>query len=332
MIIGFPHRPGSGGPGSFQRRFEKKLIENGFKVVYKDDNIPPDLCFIIGGTKKLGWLLHLKKNNIPIIHRLDGLVWLHRKSFTGIKDLLRKEISRILIKTLHGYYADYIVYQSFFVAKWWDKVGFKKNKKYDIIYNGVDIDTFKPNKNSTGEGIDLLAIEGNIDYSPFAIDLLNFLQLELVQNGHFNSLIVYGEFAYKNNRDRLNADIIFKGKINRDDVQQAYKSSIYLSLDVNAACPNTVIEALSSGIPVVGFDTGALKELVPDNCGKVVPYGGNPWKLDKPKFDNIASGCLKVLKNWEQFSNNARIHAENKFDISTIFNQYIEVINKMNKK
>ena len=44
--------------------------------------------------------------------------------------------------------------------------------------------------------------------------------------------------------------------------------------------PNSVIEALACGLPVVSFDTGALPELVTPGAGRVVAYGGDPWRLD----------------------------------------------------
>lgn len=43
----------------------------------------------------------------------------------------------------------------------------------------------------------------------------------------------------------------------RENVNDAMFGSIYLSLDINPACPNTVIEALACGAPVVAFDTGS---------------------------------------------------------------------------
>jgi glycosyltransferase involved in cell wall biosynthesis len=47
------------------------------------------------------------------------------------------------------------------------------------------------------------------------------------------------------------------------------------SADLNAACPNSVIEALACGTPVLGYDTGALPEMVPPKSGRIAHYGGN---------------------------------------------------------
>ena len=54
----------------------------------------------------------------------------------------------------------------------------------------------------------------------------------------------------------------------------------------NKPCPNSVIEALASGVPVVGYNSGSLKELV-GNAGIILPYtGGDPNKMEGPNCSN----------------------------------------------
>ena len=86
--IAFPHPPGHGGHGSFQTRFEKALRAADWTVVYAQDRVVPDVVMVIGGTKRLGWLWRMKRKEVPIIHRLDGLAWLHRRQ--NVKTLLAR--------------------------------------------------------------------------------------------------------------------------------------------------------------------------------------------------------------------------------------------------
>ena len=41
--------------------------------------------------------------------------------------------------------------------------------------------------------------------------------------------------------------------------------SVYLGLERNLPCPNSVVESLASGTPVVGYVTGSLPEPVPED-------------------------------------------------------------------
>jgi hypothetical protein len=72
---------------------------------------------------------------------------------------------------------------------------------------------------------------------------------------------------------------------------------VLFSTDLNAACPNSVIEAMACGLPVLAYDTGALAEIVQDGAGEVVPYGADHWQLEDPQVPPLAEACLKILQD-----------------------------------
>lgn len=328
MTIAFPHEPQThGGPSSFQIRIENVLKKRGWKIIYANNlsKEKPDVVFVVGGTRKIGWLIKQKLSGIPVILRLDGMNWLHHKIKVPIKKWLINEIRNIVFQIIRSFLATHIIYQSYFVQQWWNKKGWKTNADCTVIKNGVNIDKFKPaeTQNNTRS---LLAVEGNLDYSPYSIKLLNLIQEHLIGQSKFDSLVLYGGFQSKQNREKLNKEINYKGIVSRAKLPSVYQNAIYLSLDVNAACPNTVIEAMASGLPVIGFDTGALGELVPQEAGEIVPYGSDPWELGFPNAENLFNAALKVRGNWENYSQAARKHAEDNFDIEKIVNKYVEII------
>ena len=98
------------------------------------------------------------------------------------------------------------------------------------------------------------------------------------------------------------------------------------SADINAACPNSVIEALACGLPVAAFDTGALPELVPPQAGCVVPYGGDPWRLDPPDIDGLADSALQVLAQLPDYRRAARQHAEVNLGLERMLDGYLPVL------
>jgi len=101
---------------------------------------------------------------------------------------------------------------------------------------------------------------------------------------------------------------------------------VLFSADLNAACPNSVIEALACGSPVAGFDTGALNELVIGDAGRLVPYGGDPWNLEKPDVPALASATAEMLRDQPRFRLAARMHAERALGIENMIDGYLKAL------
>jgi glycosyltransferase involved in cell wall biosynthesis len=119
----------------------------------------------------------------------------------------------------------------------------------------------------------------------------------------------------------------FLGVIPREQIPALARSShLMYCAEVNPPCPNSVIEALACGLPVVGFDSGSLKELVTQEAGRVVPYGGDPWKLETPDVAALALSAADVLMNQEQFRAAARKRAESAFGLEQMTEAYLKVL------
>jgi glycosyltransferase involved in cell wall biosynthesis len=99
------------------------------------------------------------------------------------------------------------------------------------------------------------------------------------------------------------------------------------SADINAACPNSVIEALACGLPVVAFDTGALSELVQEGAGKIVSYGGDPWRLESPDVSALERAAVEILREQDTFRHAARARAEAAFSLDQMVESYLDVFN-----
>jgi len=101
---------------------------------------------------------------------------------------------------------------------------------------------------------------------------------------------------------------------------------VLFSADLNAACPNAVVEALACGLPVVAFDTGALPELIQNDAGRVVPYGSNYWNLEPPDIPALATAAAHILTNQEHYRAAARAHAAANFGLDAMVEQYLEAL------
>jgi glycosyltransferase involved in cell wall biosynthesis len=117
------------------------------------------------------------------------------------------------------------------------------------------------------------------------------------------------------------------GIIPNVEIPQVDRSAhLLFSSDINAACPNSVIEAMACGTPVIAFDTGALAEMIADQAGLTVPYGGNPWKLEPPDIPALARAALDVFSDPGRYRAGARKRAEAIFDVNRMVDRYLKAI------
>jgi hypothetical protein len=87
-------------------------------------------------------------------------------------------------------------------------------------------------------------------------------------------------------------------------------------------CPNTVIEALSQGCPVVCSSVGGTRELVGD-FGIVVDDGRfdfDPFDHDAPPRIDVSN---VVLPDQRSLGKHAQI------DVTTVANEYVELIKEI---
>jgi glycosyltransferase involved in cell wall biosynthesis len=121
--------------------------------------------------------------------------------------------------------------------------------------------------------------------------------------------------------------IHWAGLVPRHQIPELDRSAHLLySADLNAACPNAVIEALACGTPVAAFDTGALAELVTEEAGRIVPYGGDPWRLDRPDIPALAHAAAEILDNQPRWRAGARARAEQVFGLDKMVASYLQVL------
>jgi glycosyltransferase involved in cell wall biosynthesis len=119
----------------------------------------------------------------------------------------------------------------------------------------------------------------------------------------------------------------FLDAIPREQIPWVMRSShLLFSAEVNPPCPNSVIEALACGLPVIGFDTGSLSEIVQREAGVLAPYGTNSWKLEKPDISALVSAAEEVLEDQPHFRKYAREQAEAKFGLDQMVEEYLRVL------
>jgi glycosyltransferase involved in cell wall biosynthesis len=327
-----PHYSGLSGPTSFQRKFAWGLEKKGYKISYSLKDRPYSAVLVIGGIKDLNGLRLAKRSGVPIIQRLDGMNWLHRKLPTGIRHFIKAEYGNFMLELIRRRFADRIVYQSRFSKEWWERARGSLPVPDCIIYNGVDLKLFSPEGSSLrpSDHFRILMVEGNLGGGyetglETAVELVNRLEswvekpVELVVAGKISSSLV------EKWRTKTKKTVHFTGPLDNFQIPELNRSAHLLySSDLNPACPNSVIEALACGLPVAAFDTGAIPELVTHNAGEIAPYGGDPWKLEKPNLDGLISAAVTIMENQDPYRAAARRRAEKAFDLEKMVSAYLE--------
>jgi glycosyltransferase involved in cell wall biosynthesis len=324
-----PQVSGVGGMVSFQGKLMAGLAARGIQVTHDLDENEIDAALVIGGTRQLVELRRIRRRGIPVVQRLDGINWLHRRLRTGARHWTRAEIGNWLLAYIRDRIATRVVYQSQFVKDWWRRKHGAGPQNNRVIHNGVDLDLFQPDSKTPDNGsIRILMVEGNLQGGyELGIEIAVKLAEGLVAEQHGVELIIAGQvnddLRLKWN-GRTKIDVQWAGVIANDRLPELYQSANQLfSADLNAACPNSVIEALACGLPVLAFDTGALKELVPSSAGRVVNYGGDPWKLDPPDTASLVQGAREIFADQSALQAGARAHAMDNFSLDKMVDAYI---------
>jgi len=331
----YPPIQGSGGPAAFQARLKTALAAEGIEVTH-DPKIHCDAFLLSGGTRRLDILWAAKRRGIPVVQRLAQLNWVQRVRPASLRHTLRAERNNFLLAFIRRFLASRVVYQSHFVEQMWVDYYGKVSAPGFVIYNATQLDVYRPLEDElpAQDRLRLLVVEGDLGDTN-AIYLENAVRLaQELQNriGQPLELVVAGKVppALRQRWDQEAGELIrWMGVVPREQIPTLDRSAhLLFSAELNAGCPNSVIEALACGLPVVGYKTGALTELVQDGAGELADYGANPWKLEPPNLQGLVDASLRVLADQDTYRAAARRRAEALFDARSMARAYLDVLVK----
>jgi len=329
-----PRLIGVGGPASFQGLLISGLEARGIRAHFDPNDPTTRAVLMIGATRRVQWLIGPRRRGVRVVQRLNGMNWLHRKLPTGIRHWLRSEYNNWLLATTRRSLVDAVVYQSRFARNWWQTVYGAVRAPGRVVYNGVNLSLFTPEgpEARPADHFRVLMVEGHMR-GGYETGLESGVRLVEELNRILPlpaRLVVAGEVApvLRQQWDaRARGMIEWAGIVARESVPALDRSAhVLFSADLNAACPNAVVEALACGLPVVAFDTGALPELIQNDAGRVVPYGSNYWNLEPPDIPALATAAAHILTNQEHYRAAARAHAAANFGLDAMVEQYLEAL------
>lgn len=326
-----PRVEGGGGVTSFRLKFEDGLRARGVDVT-NDLSEPSDAVLVLAGTRHLLSLWKSRRRGMRIVQRLDGINWVQRVRWAGLRYTVRAIYGNANLRFIRNRLADHVIYQSQFIKGWWEDWYRPAPVPHSVIINGVDLSRYTPNglHERPSSHYRLLVVEGSLAGAQNS-GLIHAAQLAGLLSKRFKielTIVGHVDERSKNKlRDQTAFRIRYMDTIKRDQIPWMMRSSHALfSAEVNPPCPNSVIEALACGLPVVGFYTGSLPELVQGDAGRLVSYGADQWKLKKPDIPMLAEVAVEVLQEQSKFRKAARERAELEFGVGKMVEEYLKVL------
>jgi glycosyltransferase involved in cell wall biosynthesis len=112
----------------------------------------------------------------------------------------------------------------------------------------------------------------------------------------------------------LNDHVFFLGLKDQAAIKhEMYKAHIFLLSSIAEALPLVVMEASSTGMPVIATDVGSVREEIIDNVtGKIIPPANS---------QAITYSIIELLRNpekWEEMGKAGSKHIKNHYDINML--------------
>jgi glycosyltransferase involved in cell wall biosynthesis len=322
---------GRGGVTSFRLKFEDGLRARGLDITY-DLVQKADAILVLAGTRHLPSLWRARRAGSRVVQRLDGINWVQRVRWAGVRYTVRAIYGNANLAFIRRRLADHVVYQSQFVRRWWEDGYRPARVPASVIVNGVDLNRYTPHglHERPSNHYRLLVVEGSLAGAQNA-GLLHATQLAgLLAKKHKIELTVVGHVDRRSKHRFQNQALYrmrFMGTIPAGHVPWMMRSShLLFSAEINPPCPNSVIEALACGLPVIGFDTGSLSELVQGDAGRLAVYGADEWKMEPPDIPALAAAATEVLQDQQNFRKAAREQAEAKFALDKMVDEYLNML------
>lgn len=228
-------------------------------------------------------VLITRYSTLPTCLRLDSIYYDSDTNYKNSNEFLSRAHST----------ADAIIYQSEYSRRFIE--GYLKQRKsssiYKVIYNGVDKDWCGTPEEHNEPNIILLSKWRRHKRLKEIIEL--FLDFH---NEYPNSYLHILGMLYSNITVK-NKNIIYYGMVNRDKIASIFqKSDFSIHLSKRDSCPNSVVEAIGAGVPVITTNNcGGATEMCRITRGCIVVDGDGD-------YDNDFSPCAYYKDPWNALS------------------------------
>lgn len=258
----------------------------------------------------------LKRRHVPIVHNQNGVFY--KAWYGGDWQAQNRHMA------LSYHLADWVFYQSEFCRRSADLFLGPRSGPGEVLYNAVDTARFTPASNRP-DGRFVFLITGKIgDHLYYRLES-TIAGLELARRDGLDASLVVAGWVEDEARRRAEAlaaslgiagRLVFSGPYTQEQAPRIYQEAdAYVMTKHNDPCPNTVLEALAAGLPVLYSNSGGVPELVGDEAGVALPCEQGWDAPHAPTAEDVARGMLRIAGQRASFAVAARQRAVARFDI-----------------
>lgn len=323
-----------GGTSIFAKKFKSGLERAGHSVTFTmPEDHDYDLLFVIVFCLP-HFLLDARLRGKKIVQRLDGVNY---PSVAGWKYRFIDFPSRFI----NRFFADITIYQSKYSRHCVETFfGKSHTHKESIICNGVDTVRFSPDGERIPNIRDYPDQEIFFTASKFRrtdqiVPLIEAMKIYTARLNPKSKLLIAGSFSREVEHVPKTFGHLpflrFLGKVPNNELPLYERSAdLFLFTHLNPPCPNNILEALASGLPVCGIADGSMPELVTHGeTGLLIPTTGDAF-YERRTYDieQFARNMKTLMNHRSEFSLAARKSAEERFTLERMIGEYIRIFEK----
>lgn len=292
-----------GGMYSFIHNFSNYLESH--SIPYTDDiHDQYTILFVNSFMVDYGLIKHVKQRlrQVKVVQRVDGSARDYGR--TDDADHRQARVNMLADLTIfQSNYGKYSTTQKFKVI----------SQDGPVIYNPVDTKLFSPE----GEKLNF-PYRVRVYHATFSTNPKKGIRevYEVAQGNPDIDFILCGRYE---DLPQI-PNIHFLGHLGREELAQVIRScTLLVSFSENEACPNVVLEALASGLPILYKDSGGTPEVV-GKCGLKITVSHFREQLER------------ALSQREELSESARTRALTMFSPDVIFPQYLKAMEQAGRR
>jgi glycosyltransferase involved in cell wall biosynthesis len=316
-VVPGPGEAVAGGTAKFQRlaaRFPNHPID--FTLLYLGSTWLP---------RDLGPLLRIaSRRGAPIVVNQSGVAY---PGWAGDEtDAINRPFRQALLA------ADHVLYQSEFCKRSADEFLGEPRGSWEVLYNAVDVERFRPAPSRPSDGPVLLL--GGDQTQAYRLDLALRTLAQVVEAEPDARLLVLGRLV--SSPEPLLGELGLAGRVDflgryaqRDAPDLFRRAHVLLHTKVKDPCPSAVIEAMACGLPVVYAASGGTVELVGEDAGVGVPHADG-WERDEPPSpEELGDAVSRVLADLPAYSVAARRRAEERFALGPWLDRHADLFDEL---